>query len=146
MPRYSDPEERKRQLMVCRLYQDQLYFTRSHLDSIIRDTSSALETLSSLSESFQAVEAQTTAFRKQCENLIEDQKRVTKLSDDIEENLRYYLYLEPITKRLNAPGAGNHVRTKEFADMLSNLDSCLEYMQSHVRLLIFDASAVLNRV
>ncbi|KAF2463850.1 uncharacterized protein BDR25DRAFT_105854 [Lindgomyces ingoldianus] len=50
----------------------------------------------------------------------------------MEQNLRYYLYLEPITKRLNAPGAGNIVRGKEFTEMLSNLDNCLEYMQSHI--------------
>lgn len=81
------------------------------------------------------MDIQTTVFRTQCEGLIEDQQRITKLSDDIEENLRYYLYLEPITKRLNAPGAGNYVRSKEFTEMLSNLDNCLEYMQAHVRLL-----------
>jgi hypothetical protein len=115
----------------CRLYQDQLYLTRSHLDNIITDTSSTLGILSSLSESFRVVEAQTTAFRTQCEGLVDDQKRVTKLADDIEQNLRYYLYLEPITKRLNAPGAGNIVRGKDFTEMLLNLDSCLEYMQAH---------------
>jgi hypothetical protein len=63
--------------------------------------------------------------------LIEDQQRITKLADEMEKNLRYYLYLEPITKRLNAPGAGSIVRGKEFTEMLSNLDNCLEYMQAH---------------
>lgn len=104
---------------------------RNHLDTIIADTTSALDTLSSLTESFKAVESQTTAFQTQCEGLIDDQTRITKLADDMEQNLRYYLYLEPITKRLNAPGAGNIVRGKEFTEMLANLDSCLEYMQAH---------------
>ncbi|KAF2121768.1 Sec34-like family-domain-containing protein [Lophiotrema nucula] len=114
-----------------RLYQDQLHQTRSHLDNIVSDTSSTLDILASLTDSFQSVEAQTNAFQTQCEGLIDDQKRITKLADDMEQNLRYYLYLEPITKRLNAPGAGNFVRGKEFTEMLSNLDSCLEYMQAH---------------
>ncbi|KAF2751678.1 Sec34-domain-containing protein [Sporormia fimetaria CBS 119925] len=113
------------------VYHDQLYLTRTHLDRIISDTSESLDVLSSLSESFRIVENQTTAFRTQCEGLIEDQARITQLADDMEQNLRYYLYLEPITKRLNAPGAGNFVRGKDFSDMLSNLDSCLEYMQAH---------------
>jgi hypothetical protein len=112
-------------------YQQQLYLTRSHLDHIVSDTTSALNTLSSLSESFRAVEAQTTAFQTRCEGLMEDQKRVTRLADDLEQNLRYYLYLEPITKRLNAPGAASIVRGSEFTEMLANLDSCLEYMQAH---------------
>ncbi|OCL14825.1 Sec34-domain-containing protein, partial [Glonium stellatum] len=113
------------------LYRDQLHLSRTHLDSLVSDTTSTLDILSSLSESFKAVEAQTTAFRTQCEALVADQKRITKLADDMEENLRYYLYLEPITKRLNAPGAGNFVRGKEFTEMLSNLDNCLDYMQGH---------------
>ncbi|KAA8622584.1 Sec34 domain-containing protein [Pyrenophora tritici-repentis] len=105
--------------------------TRNHLENIISDTSSTLDILSSLSESFKIVEAQTNAFRTQCEGLIDDQKRITKLADDMEQNLRYYLYLEPTTKRLNAPGAGKIVRGSEFVEMLANLDSCLEYMQAH---------------
>lgn len=62
-----------------------------------------------------------------------EQKRITKLADDMDENLRYYTYLEPMTRRLNAPGAANLVRSKEFPEMLSNLDHCLEYMEAHVR-------------
>lgn len=113
------------------MYQNQLHMTRSHLGNIITDTSSTLDILSSLSSSFKAVEAQTTAFRTQCEGLIDDQKRITKLAEDMEQNLRYYMYLEPTTKRLNAPGAGKIVRGNEFTEMLANLDSCLEYMQAH---------------
>lgn len=105
--------------------------TSSHLGNIISDTTSTLDILASLSESFKVVEAQTDAFRTQCEGLIHDQKRITKLADDMAQNLRYYLYLEPTTKRLNAPGAGKIVRGSDFTEMLANLDSCLEYMQAH---------------
>ncbi|KAL1595543.1 Golgi transport complex subunit 3 [Nothophoma quercina] len=114
-------------------YQSQLHLTRSHLGNIVADTNSTLDTLSVLSDSFKTVEAQTTAFREQCEGLISDQKRITKLAEDMEQNLRYYMYLEPITKRLNAPGASKIVRGKEFTDMLANLDSCLAYMQVHTK-------------
>ncbi|KAF2760816.1 Sec34-domain-containing protein [Pseudovirgaria hyperparasitica] len=114
-----------------RLYHDQLSLTKSHLDNLLLDTSSALKNLVSLSNSFKAVEHQTTAFQTQCESLVHDQRRIVKLADEVEDNLRYYAYLEPITRRLNAPGAGNHVRRKEYVDMLENLDSCLEYMESH---------------
>ncbi|KAF2018461.1 Sec34-domain-containing protein [Aaosphaeria arxii CBS 175.79] len=114
-----------------KLYAEQLHLTRSHLDNVISDTTSTLDILASLTESFKIVETQTTAFQTQCEGLIEDQKRITKLADDMEQNLRYYLYLEPITKRLNAPGAGSIVRGKEFTEMLVNLDNCLDFMQAH---------------
>ncbi|KAK4934476.1 hypothetical protein LTR28_010639, partial [Elasticomyces elasticus] len=70
----------------------------------------------------------------QCESLVSEQRRITKLADEMNEDLRYYAYLEPITRRLNAPGAGNLVRGKDFPEMLLNLDNCLDYMQAHVRL------------
>lgn len=61
-----------------------------------------------------------------------EQKRLEKLADNIGENLQYYSFLEPITRKLNAPGAGSFVRGKEFSDMLARLDECLEYMDNHV--------------
>jgi len=97
----------------------------------LESTNSSLTLLSSLAESFKAVEAQTSAFQEQCQDLLSEQKRLTKLSDGIQESRQYYEYLEPITRRLNAPGAGNLVRAKEFPEMLKNLDACLDYMQAH---------------
>ena len=110
----------------------QLELSQSHLDSLLSDTTSTLSLLSSLSEAFKAVESQTTTFQKQCEGLLKEQKRMTDLAEGIESNLNYYNYLEPVTKRLNAPGAGNFVRSREFSNMLSRLDECLEYMSAHV--------------
>ena len=57
---------------------------------------------------------------------------MTGLADDLKDNLKFYEYLEPITRRLNAPGAGSFVRSKEFSEMLSRLDECLNYMAAHV--------------
>lgn len=99
---------------------------------MLDSTNSSLDLLSSLGASFRAVETQTAAFRAQCEDLLAEQTRLSKLADGIAENARYYAYLEPITRRLNAPGAGTLVRSKEFSEMLSSLDHCLEYMQAHV--------------
>lgn len=61
-----------------------------------------------------------------------EQKRLASLANNVGENLQYYSFLEPITRKLNAPGAGNFVRGKEFSDMLARLDECLDYMNSHV--------------
>lgn len=82
--------------------------------------------------SFKAVQAQTTTFQQQCEGILKEQRRITSLADDLDKNLKYYNFLGPATKRLNAPGAGTFVRSKEFSEMLSRLDECLEYMTSHV--------------
>ncbi|OJD15070.1 hypothetical protein AJ78_04641 [Emergomyces pasteurianus Ep9510] len=110
---------------------DELQTSKSHLDSLLTDTTSTLDLLSSLSESFKFVEAQTSAFRQQCDGLLSAQMRSSKLAEDIHENLKFYDFLDPVSRRLNAPGAGNSVRTKDFSDMLKRLDECLDYMQAH---------------
>ncbi|TKX20134.1 Sec34-like family protein [Elsinoe australis] len=112
-------------------YHDQLQLSQDQLDALLESTTSSLNLLTSLSESFRTVEEQTNAFHQQCQNILAEQKRMTKLADDMKENLQYYAYLEPITRRLNAPGASNVVTRSEFPEMLSNLDSCLDYMQGH---------------
>lgn len=96
-----------------------------------------MDTLASLSESFKNVEAQTTAFQAQCEDLLEEQKRIRELADEVGTDLQYYAYLEPLTRRLNAPGAGRLVKTGDFLDMLENLNSCIEFMDQHVGLVFF---------
>ena len=112
-------------------YRDQLRLAESHLDRLLASADSTLDVLQSLGKSFNAVDKQTTAFQAQCEDILNDQKRTTKLANAIGENVQYYTYLDPIQRRLNAPGAANLVRRKEFTEMLSNLDVCLDYMEGH---------------
>jgi conserved oligomeric Golgi complex subunit 3 len=102
-----------------------------HLDSLLSNTSENLQFLSELSDSFKTVDAQTSAFQVQCQDLLVAQKNSTNLADDINDNLRYYDYLEPITRRLNAPGTGSLVRSKNFSNMLRNLDESIDYMEAH---------------
>ncbi|KAI5290473.1 Golgi transport complex subunit 3 [Ascosphaera aggregata] len=116
---------------VYQSYLDELEASRSHLDAVLGDTASTLDLLSSLTRSFQTVEEQALAFQKQCEGYLVAQKKGTILADDIQSNLRYYDFLEPASRRLNAPGAGNTVKSKDFSDMLARLDECLDYMQTH---------------
>jgi hypothetical protein len=113
------------------IFRDQLQDAESYLDTLLENANATLSTLSALSDSFRAVEAQTTEFQDQCEGILADQKRTSTLAENVAENLQYYNYLEPITKRLNAPGAQNLVRRSEFPEILANLDSCLEYLGNH---------------
>lgn len=126
------PHHRWSAKTLCRLYRDQLALTERHLDGLLANATSALEELAVLSEAFKAVEAQTSAFQAQCEDLLADQKRLVELSEGVEDGLQYYNYLEPITRRLNAPGAGRLVGDEVFNEMLANLNSALRYMEDHV--------------
>lgn len=112
-------------------YHDQQALSESHLDGLLSFTGDTLRLLSTLSDSFRSVEARTDAFRQQCQSLVSEQRRLSTLADGIESNVHYYTYLEPITRRLNAPGAATLVNGQDFPDMLSNLDHCLAYMEAH---------------
>ena len=115
-----------------RLYGEQLALSERHLDSLLDDTNSALNLLATLSESFKAVESQTTAFQAQCEDLLAAQRRLRDLADEVGTDLQYYAYLEPLTRRLNAPGAGRLIRSEDFLDMVKNLNTCIDFMDQHV--------------
>ncbi|KAK5129763.1 hypothetical protein LTR08_002829 [Meristemomyces frigidus] len=84
-------------------YYEQLLLSESHLDTLLASTSSTLSLLSELSHTFQAVEAQTGAFRQQCDDLISEQVRLSSLAVAPDENdAGYAAYLEPMTRRLRA--------------------------------------------
>lgn len=123
--------------MLFRDTLDDLQQSKEHIDEILTSTLTLLDDLSNLSESFRSVESQTSNFEKQCEGLLAAQERDTKLANGIQNNLHYYDFLDPASRRLNAPGAGNTVRDKEFSDMLRRLDVCLDYMERHVSFNLF---------
>lgn len=114
------------------LYGEQLAMTERHLDALIEDTNSALRLLASLSESFRGVEEQTTTFQAQCEDLLSEQRRLEKLADEVGTDLHYYAYLDNVTRRLNAPGAGRLVEDESFGEIMRNLDSCIAFMENNV--------------
>lgn len=120
--------------IVTRLYRDQLSLTERHLDGLIDDANAALAILTTLSKSFQSVEAQTSTFQAQCEDLLNEQRRLEKLADDVGTDLYYYVYLDTATRRLNAPGASRLVDDDDFGVMMDNLDACIEFMDAHVSL------------
>lgn len=95
------------------------------------NTAATLDLLSKISASFKEVELQTTVFQQKSEGLLEDQRQNEGKADGIRNNLKYYEPLERITKRLNAPGAGAIVRSRDFSEMLLQLDQCIDYMQTH---------------
>ncbi|KAM7183731.1 Sec34-like family domain containing protein [Naviculisporaceae sp. PSN 640] len=125
------------------LYHGQLELTERHLGTLVEDANKALGILESLCKSFQTVEEQTTSFRSQCDDLLTEQKRLEALAEEVGTDLHYYAYLDNVTRRLNAPGAGRLVDDEAFAEVLANLDSCIDFMtkNNHYR----DAESYLAR-
>ncbi|OAA73592.1 Sec34-like protein [Cordyceps fumosorosea ARSEF 2679] len=113
------------------LYRDQLCLTERHLDGLITDANATLGLLTKLSNSFQSVEAQTSTFQAQCEEVLTEQTRLEKLANDVGTDYYYYSYLENATRRLNAPGAGRLVDDESFGEMVENIDACVAFMEDH---------------
>lgn len=113
------------------LYRDQLQLTERHLDGLIDDANATLKLLTILSNSFTSVEAQTSSFQLQCEDLLNEQKRLEKLADEVGTDLHYYAYLDTATRRLNGPGASRLVEDDTFGEMVENIDACIVFMNEH---------------
>ncbi len=112
-------------------YLDQLSAARTHLDALLTSTAETLSSLSTISASFNSISTQTKSFQAQSATILEEQRKNEVIAREIADNLRYYEPLERITRRLNAPQAGNFVRSQDFGDMLVTLDECIDYMQTH---------------
>lgn len=126
--------------MRNRLYRDQLQLTERHLGGLIDDANATLELLTQLSNSFQSVEAQTSTFQSQCEEVLNEQKKLEKLADEVGTDYYYYSYLDTATRRLNAPGAGRLVDDESFGEMLDNIDACIAFMEDHVWEIVYLSS------
>lgn len=113
------------------MYDEQLLLARSRIDRLLDNVTSSVDLLTTLSSSFKVVRNQTSGFGSRSQEILSGQRKFQRLADDIDENVRYYEYLEPITRKLNAPGAGQLVGEKEFSDILSHLDACILYMEEH---------------
>ncbi|KAI1812194.1 Sec34-like family protein [Poronia punctata] len=113
------------------LYRDQLHMVERHMDMLVDGASSALTLLTSLADNFRAVEAQTASFQAQCDDLVSEEKRLQKLADEVGTDLHYYAYLDGVTRRLNAPGAGRLVNHENFGEILDNLNVCIAFMEVH---------------
>ncbi|OTB18052.1 hypothetical protein K445DRAFT_73833 [Daldinia sp. EC12] len=113
------------------VYQDQLEMTERHLEALIGSTNGALDLLTSLADSFRAVESQTSSFQAQCDDLLSEERRLQKLADEVGTDLHYYAYLDGVTRRLNAPGASRLVNHESFGEILTNLDACIGFMIEH---------------
>lgn len=113
------------------IYLSHIQLTDAHLTALLASTSESLAILAELSTSFATVASQTATFREQCESLLNEQRRLTGLADVIDENASYYGYLEPLTRRLNAPNALSLVLSHDFPNILNTLDTCIMYMEAH---------------
>ncbi|KAJ3035937.1 Golgi transport complex subunit 3 [Rhizophlyctis rosea] len=125
-------EMEKGQEDIYRAYLATVHLYRNTCDDILEkiDTTSAL--LEELQSNYEFVEDKTKALQLACEKLLEDQKHLANVADDLASKLSYFNELEPVTKLFSAPGE-TVCLDERFIPMLKRLDECIEFVSTHLQ-------------
>lgn len=114
------------------VYLQQLDRNIQQYDTIMAQSKRVNAELTQSIEKFNSISSNTTKFVNKTRNLYEETTELTKLYEGISPVLQYFDTLEPIIRRLNHSSSANLVRKNSFKTMLSNLDSSLIFLDSHL--------------
>nr|CAG4634655.1 EOG090X02EM [Alona affinis] len=124
-----------------RVYLKQLEQHQEDCNELLTQVTSTLDKLSKLQDQYGFVSNKTNSLHEACEQMLIDQNKLSKLADDLETNVSYFLEYEKIQSQLSSPTLSVHGDL--FRDILNRLDKCIEYMQSHPQ--YKEASAYLTK-
>lgn len=114
-----------------RIYLKQLEQHREDCNGLLDQVSSTLDKLTKLQDQYGFVSNKTNSLHEACEQMLIDQNKLSKLADDLEMKVSYFLEYEKIQSQLSSPTISVHGEL--FHDILNRLDKCIEFMQAHVR-------------
>lgn len=99
-------------------------------DEFLVDLNATCQLFDDLEKDYSFVDLRTKSIQQACENLLDEQHRLTRLADGLAERLAYFNELEPIAKLFNS-SVDDICLHPDFIPMLDKIDSCIEYMQEH---------------
>ena len=114
-----------------RIYLKQLEQHQQDCNELLSQVTGTLDKLTKLEDQYGFVSNKTNSLHEACEQMLIDQNKLSKLADDLESNVSYFLEYEKIQSQLSSPTLSVHGEL--FHDILNRLDKCIDYMQSHVR-------------
>ncbi|XP_078694168.1 conserved oligomeric Golgi complex subunit 3-like isoform X3 [Branchiostoma floridae x Branchiostoma belcheri] len=102
---------------------------RKECDDVLGDVCSALDHLQELQKQYIFVSTKTNALHEACEHLLQEQTKLVNAAESINNKLSYFTELERISTKLNSPAMS--VTSDSFVPMLSRIDECVAYINSH---------------
>ncbi|XP_019645031.1 PREDICTED: conserved oligomeric Golgi complex subunit 3-like [Branchiostoma belcheri] len=102
---------------------------RQECDDVLGDVCSALDHLQELQKQYIFVSTKTNALHEACEHLLQEQTKLVNAAESINNKLSYFTELERISTKLNSPAMS--VTSDSFVPMLSRIDECVAYINSH---------------
>lgn len=115
---------------IAREYLQQLTTISTECSRVLQELTQAKDGLQSLSEEYAFVAEKTKALNTASEQLIEEQKQLQAIADDIQQRLYYFNQFEILSQRLYSPTMS--VSSDAFRECLTKIDNCLLYLQEHV--------------
>lgn len=72
----------------------------------------------------------TSSLNEASENLIQEQRQLSEISDDIKFRLKHFTQAEHLIQRLQNPTFSPS--SEQFVDILVSIDECMDYLKEHV--------------
>jgi hypothetical protein len=92
--------------------------------------SAALGDLEALDEHYGQVTSKTGALQRECESLLDDQRRLSRYADGLGEKLDFFNELERVSRTLATPGLS--AADASYRSTLERVDECVAFIQRHM--------------
>lgn len=113
-----------------RVYLSQLEQHKEDCKDLLKQVANTLDNLSKLGSQYTFVSNKTNSLHEACQQMLDDQTKLSAMADDLENRISYFLEYEKIQSQLSSPTLSVH--GDHFRGILNRLDKCISYMQSHV--------------
>lgn len=114
-------------------YHSQLESRTKDCDDMLSQIDGALSALGALQKEYSLVSTKTSSLNTASEQLIQEQKKLNEIGDEIKRRLHFFTQSELLLQRLHSPTLS--VASELFLETLNRIDECLEYLHSNVSLL-----------
>lgn len=111
-------------------YYEQLQTRSEDCDNLLHQIDGALQALGSLESEYNFVSNKTSSLNTASEQLIQEQKKLNEIGNEIKRRLHFFTQSEQLMQRLHSPTLS--VSSEIFLETLNKIDDCLEYLQSNV--------------
>lgn len=111
-------------------YHSQLESRTKDCDALLGQIDGALNALNALQLEYSLVSTKTSSLNTASEQLIQEQKKLNEIGDEIKRRLHFFTQSEILLQRLHSPTLS--VASDMFLETLNRIDECLEYLHSNV--------------
>lgn len=98
--------------------------------------------IQSLESEYNFVSNKTSSLNSASEQLIQEQKKLNEIGNEIKRRLHFFTQSEQLMQRLHSPTLS--VSSEIFLETLNKIDECLEYLQSNVCRINLSVTRVLH--